>query len=248
MHHTGLARGEGWPRPAAWRPLAAATALGVAVAVCGARAADGADPGPEDFPPNGGFEHADAADPRRPVRWDLPDELGVQWVDLPGGEGGGAGKAIRIDTSISEQAMVAQWRRMGIDKWDIPNPAPDAIAATYGLSFYSDAMPVESGQAYRVDFDYRGPSGGAKLWVRGYGMFRGRKMRRYETIVNCRVPDEGWHHFSQLFHPTRLRPEVSEMKVMLYAYWPPGVYWFDNVRIDPVPAAEYEAYREENKR
>jgi hypothetical protein len=36
-----------------------------------------------------------------------------------------------------------------------------------------------------------------------------------------------------VFSPTRVRPEVTEMRVMLYAYWPPGVYWFDNVRIEP---------------
>ena len=30
------------------------------------------------------------------------------------------------------------------------------------------------------------------------------------------------------------RPGVSEMKVMLYAFWPPGVYWFDNLTIEPV--------------
>ena len=32
-------------------------------------------------------------------------------------------------------------------------------------------------------------------------------------------------------------PEVTEMKVMLYAYWPPGLYWFDNVTIEPVADA-----------
>ena len=33
------------------------------------------------------------------------------------------------------------------------------------------------------------------------------------------------------------------MKVMLYAYWPPGIYWFDNLRIIPVTNEEYERDR-----
>ena len=194
--------------------------------------------------PNGDLEQADPDDATRPWHWDRPDGLGVQWVPGPGA---GHGKAIRMDTAISEKDMVAQWRKVGITKWDIPNAAGNAIAATYGLSFYSDTIPVVSGQAYRVSFDYKGPGGGGKLWVRGYGEFRGRTRRRYETIVNCRVPNSEWNRLSQCFHPTRLRPLVTEMKVMLYAYWPPGVYWFDNVTIDPVTYEEYERDKNENK-
>lgn len=180
---------------------------------------------------NGDFEIADEKDGARPAHWDRTDGLGVTWSETDPAHG----KAIRMDTSVSEKAMVKQWKKVGITKWDVPDAADNAIAATYGLSFYSETLPVVSGQAYRVSFDYRGPRTGAKVWVRGYGPFRGEKRRRYETIVNCRVPDKtNWHAFSQVFHPTRLRPRVSEMKVMLYAYWPPAVYWFDNVRIEPV--------------
>ena len=31
------------------------------------------------------------------------------------------------------------------------------------------------------------------------------------------------------------------MRVMLFAYWPPGVYWFDDVVITPIPMSEWEA-------
>jgi hypothetical protein len=172
---------------------------------------------------NGDFEQADPKDAGKPAGWDKPDGLGVQWI----------GKAIRMDTRISERDMVAQWRKVGLT-WDIPNPAGNAIAETYGLSYYSDPMPVKSGQTYRVSFDYKGPSGGAKVWVRGWGMFQGEKRRRWETIVFCRTQGKDWTHLEQDFHPTKARPEVTEMKVMLYAYYPPGEYWFDNVKIEPV--------------
>jgi len=202
-------------------------------------AAAGKDP----IVPNGKFEQVDPADPTRPAHWDRPDGLGVHWTTDP--DDPKRGKVIRINTSIPEKDMEVRWRELGIEKWHIPNAAANAISDTYGLSFYSAAFPIVSNQAYRVTFDFKG---GGKVWVRGYGMFRGEKRRRYETIVNCRsaTPKE-WTTLSQCFHPTRLRPRVTEMKVMLYAFYPPKDYWFDNVRIEPVSFEEYEADINENK-
>ncbi|MDP6353694.1 MAG: hypothetical protein QF473_01235 [Planctomycetota bacterium] len=192
---------------------------------------------------NGGFEKVDPKDATRPVSWDPPDGLGVQWLDAPKGKDGGKnGKAMRLDTSITEKKLVEQWKKKGITKWDIPKPSNGAVAATYGLSYYSAPFPIEKGQAYRVLFDFHG-KGGAKLWVRGYGEIKGQMRRRYEAVVHCRTKGKEWTHFSQVFHPTKHRPRVTEMKVMLYAYWPPGIYWFDNVRIIPVTNEEYERDR-----
>jgi hypothetical protein len=186
---------------------------------------------------NGDFEQADQDDPGKPAHWDRVDGLGVQWADAPG-----HGKAIRFDTSISEQDMVARWQEVGLTNWVFPDPAKNAIAATYGLSHYSESIPVVTGMGYRVTFDVKTPRAGegAKLWVRGYGQLRGERRRRYETIVFCRVTNNQWNTLSQVFHPTKLRPEVSELKVMLYAYWPPGLYWFDNIRLETISEDTYE--------
>ena len=173
---------------------------------------------------NGDFEKTDPKDAGKPVGWDKPDGLGVVWKN----------GAIQMDTRVSEKAMVDQWTKVGLTQWNIPKPAGNAIAETYGLSYYSDPMPVKSGQTYRVSFDYKGPSGGGKVWVRGWGQFQGEKRRRWETFVNCRTKGNDWTHFEQEFHPTKARPEVTEMRVMLYAYYPPGVYCYDNVRIEEV--------------
>ncbi len=192
--------------------------------------------------PNGGFEVASPTNAAQPAGWDRPDGLGVQWAEAPADspDTDGRGRAIRMDTAISEKDMVARWRAQGLDQWDIPNPSGGPVAATYGLSFYSDRIPVRSNQAYRITFDFRGAGGGAKVWVRAYGQYQGEKRRRFETIVNPHGGTAaGWKTFSQCFHPTRLRPECTEMRVMLYAYWPPGIYWFDNLRIEPVSDEEY---------
>lgn len=188
----------------------------------------------EEILANGDFEKADAADSARPAGWDRVDGLGVQFV--PAGDA--HGRAIRMDTRLSELAMEAQWIKTGLTNiWHIPKPEKNPIANTYGLSLYSVAMPVKPGQAYRITFDYKGHDGGAKVWVRGYGTFRGERRRRWETYVACHSKGDGWTTLSQVFHPTKFRADVTEMKVMLFAYHPAGLYWFDNVRIEPVAEA-----------
>jgi hypothetical protein len=186
--------------------------------------------------PHGDFEQPDAIDKARPAGWDRVDGLGVQWTQAPDAA---HGKAVRMDTRLSERAMQAQWAKTGLTNiWNIPKPGNNAIAETYGLSLYSDAVPVKPGQAYRITFDYQGPDGGAKVWVRGWGMFQGEKRKRWETYVTCHGKAGVWTACSQVFHPTQARPEVSEIKVMLFAYYPAGVYWFDNIRIEPVAEPE----------
>ena len=193
---------------------------------------------------NGGFEKADATHSTQPAGWDRLDGLGVRWETETNGP---ANRFIRMDTAISEKAYVSSCQATGLVKWVFPNPANDAIAATYGLSYYSDSLPVVTGQAYRLTFRYRGASGGGKVWVRGYGMIRNEERRRYDTVVNCRTPGTGWTSFSQCFHPTRHTPTVTRMRIMLFAYWPPGVYTFDEVAVTPVSEAEWLADHRENE-
>jgi len=188
----------------------------------------------EEILANGDFEKADATNSTKPANWDRVDGLGVQWTQAPDAA---HGKAIRMDTRLSEQAMQAQWIKTGLTNiWNIPKPEKNAIAETYGLSLYSEPMPVKPGQAYRITFDFKG-RGGAKVWVRGYGVFAGERRRRWETFVDCKGKGDGWTAQSQIFHPTKFRKDVTEMKVMLFAYYPAGEYWFDNVRIEPVAEA-----------
>ncbi|MFO7536107.1 MAG: hypothetical protein R6X19_10590 [Kiritimatiellia bacterium] len=196
----------------------------------------------EELLPNGGFEKADAANAAKPAGWDRPDGLGVQWL----AEARGSNHLIRMNTAIPEKDFVASCKAAGLEKWVFPNPGNDPMAAAYGLSFHSDSLPVTTGQAYRLRFRYRG-AGGAKVWVRGYGLLRGEERRRYDTVVNCRTPGTNWTEFSQCFHPTRRTPGVTSLRIMLYAYWPPGVYEFDDVTLAPVSDEEWERDHRENE-
>jgi hypothetical protein len=186
---------------------------------------------------NGDFSTAASAQAvAGPRGWDIPDGKGVRWCDCPGG-----GKGIRMDTSLSEQAMVAQWHAVGNTTWDIPHPGTNAVAETYGLSFYSQPLVITPGASYRVTYEFQGPAGGVKLWVRGYGEHNGEQQRLWEAVINGQGGGEGWHPVTFDVHPTLHRPGVREIKIMLYAYYPAGVYWFRHISMlrlaDPASAA-----------
>ncbi len=187
--------------------------------------------------PNGGFETSDRTDARKPACWSLPDGLGVQWTkDAASPE---HGTCIRLDTTQTERTMQAQWAKMGMTNvWNIPKPDKNAISDTYGLSYDSDMMLVKSGQAYRITFDYKGEAGG-KVWVRCYGILDGERRQRYEKVVFCERTDGTWMTFTTVLHPTLYRPDSTIMKVMLFATYPAGRYWFDNVQLEAISAEEY---------
>ncbi len=179
--------------------------------------------------PNGDFEQADPAHPGKAAHWDLTDGLGVQWTDAPALAGAPHGKAIRMDTAQTEKAMIASYTKAGLTQWVFPKPANNPIAETYGLSLYSEAMPVVAGKTYHVTFDYlaeKGTSG--KLWFRAFANVNGAKKRVYEGTIDCAGAGQ-WKQFSGVFHPTKYRPNVDEFKIMLFATYPPGVVWFDNI-------------------
>lgn len=192
---------------------------------------------------NGDFEEGD----KQPVGWDRPDGLSTFWV--PGGPK--PGKCIKIDTDI----YLDEWKKWQEEAKSSTGPAPrktpttgnkyDTVAGTHGVHYYSDWLDVKPGTAYRLSVDCKGRAiyGGAvdffaKVFVKGYDLFKdaqGREQWRevWNSYVACRTRTEGkqWEHFSKVFNPTERTPNVKRMRVILYAYWPPDVYFFDNVRL-----------------
>ena len=178
------------------------------------------------------LKQADASHPGKAAHWDLTDGLGVQWTDAPVAGAPPHGKAIRMDTTISETALVESYTKAGLTQWVIPHPQGNAIAETYGLSLYSEAVPLVPGKTYRVTFDYMAEKGtSGKLWFRAYGDVNGEKKRVYEGTVDC-SGGPTWKQFTGLFHPTRHTANATEFKIMLYAFYPAGVAWFDNIKVE----------------
>ncbi len=181
--------------------------------------------------PNGELSEAAAnQDPPGPAHWDRPDGLGVQWCAAPDG-----GKAIRIDTRVSEIAMEAQWKKVGITTWDIPTPTAATVAENTGLSFYSDPIAIAPGKRYRVSFESLGPPGGIKVWVRGYATVDGEERRQWEHIIMPTGAPEAWRTTNAEVAPTAHRPDVRTIRIMLFAYYPAQVYWFRHLRVVPLP-------------
>jgi hypothetical protein len=184
--------------------------------------------------PNGDFEQGDSAHPGKALHWDAVDGLGVRWTDAPGTPP--HGKAIRMDTSVSEIDMVASYQKAGLTQWVFPKPAGNAIAETYGLSLYSDAVPVVPGKNYRITFDFMSEKGTAGfILLRGYANVNGQKKRVYEKKIEC-GSQGAWKTFTDVAHPSHSPMPIDEFKIMLFAYFPAGVAWYDNVKVEPIDA------------
>lgn len=207
-------------------------------------------PAAEPLVVNGDFEAADPAEGDRPLGWGRPDGLGVRWTEAPASaDGKTSGKAMRFDTAVSEKDMVARWKAVGITEWDVPDASGGPIGATYGLSLYSAPIQIVKDQAYAIEVRHRGPGGG-KIWVRGYVRNGDRLKRVYEAQTELK-PSADWVQAVYAFHPTKPRPPIqppTEVKVMLYAYWPAGVSWFDDVRLRPASAEELATEEARRKR
>jgi hypothetical protein len=111
-------------------------------------------------------------------------------------------------------------------------------AASYGLDFYSDWVPIEPGATYRFSVRLKSLGPTTKIFLKGYHAFppmQGYPAQRRETYRR-QVHPKGEKGQSETvvadFVPGATRPEhlPTFLKVDLYAYHPAGeVYWDDAV-------------------
>jgi len=160
---------------------------------------------------------------------------------------------IRMDTDVYLSQWLTWRKRFDAGEGAAAAPAKtptsgdkyDTVAGTYGVHLYSDSIPVKPGAVYAIEFDAKSPAKHdfffPKAFVKGYAK-EGQTTELYNMYKAVRVETAGkWEHFSRVFHPTARTPGVAYMKVMLFAYWPPGEYAFDNVAIYEVRAGEGKA-------
>jgi len=170
-----------------------------------------------------------------------------------------SGKCIQMDTDVNQKEVHRRMFEL-IANPDAPPwpktptrpPKYDTAAGLEGASLWSEPIPAEKGKLYRMSVDAAGQMEGMffpKMFVRGFGMAKdakGQMIKRklYDTYLACRVSGkERWSHFTQTFCPTDKTPDVTEIRVMLFSYWPPGIYYWDNVEITEAPEAEAAAVR-----
>ena len=219
---------------------------------------------------NGGFETGDQCPDGWLIRYarkDLSELTDIRVLDnltlFWDSTASTTGKCIRMDTDVIQKEVHRRMEELianpGAPRWaKTPTRPPkfDTVAGLEGVSLYSEAIPVEPGKFYRMSVDAmtRVAAGIPMMFVRGYGMAKTAKGVRiqkklYDTYLACRFEQPGrWQHFEQVFCPTDRAPAVTEIRVMLYAYWEPGLYFWDNVALTEVPEEEAAILRAERAR
>ncbi|MBM4016853.1 MAG: hypothetical protein FJ288_00770 [Planctomycetes bacterium] len=191
-------------------------------------------------------------DPLRMLREDA--EVERRWRDGPN-----LVRNAGLETANAAGTGPADWQPLEKQMAWVPNPdgpgkvlkydMDEATAASYGLDFYSDWIDIEAGATYRFSCRYKSEGPTPKVFLKGYHAFppqEGFPADRRETYRRQVHPggEKGrWNTVAADFIPESARPDQRPtfLKVDLYAYWPKGViYWDDivlkKVRDSPPPA------------
>ena len=146
----------------------------------------------------------------------------------------------------------AHWQALENQMAWVPNPdGPGKVlkydmnagtAGGYGLDFYSDWIPIEAGATYRFSCRYKTLAPTPKVFLKGYHPFEatgGYPAQRRETYRRQVHPSGGkgqWNSVTADFIPEATRPEHTPafLKVDLYAYWPAGVIFWDDMVLKKV--------------
>jgi hypothetical protein len=186
----------------------------------------------------------DALDPDAERRW----REGPNLVRNPGFEQPNAAKTGPADWQDAEPQMAWTGNPDGrgkVLKFDMDGPTAEG----YGLDYYSDWIPLEAGATYRFSCRYKSMGPTLKVFLKGYRPFEasaGYAAQRRETYrrqVHPYGQAGRWNTVTADFVPgaTRADQLPEFLKVDLYAYYPAGVVYWDDVvlkkiRDAPVPA------------
>jgi hypothetical protein len=109
-------------------------------------------------------------------------------------------------------------------------------AASSGIAVLSESIPVEEGACYRVGADILSKAPSVILFVKGYADIAGQPREIYNHQARYYPEKKGeWERrMTEAFRPRHPWLKVQSLRVMLYAYWPAGDVYFDNVSVRKV--------------
>ncbi|MBP5321470.1 MAG: hypothetical protein J6334_10820 [Kiritimatiellae bacterium] len=190
--------------------------------------------------PNGDFEEGEPV----PLHWERANGLTTFFARAEG-----HGRVVRMDTSVERKQAMAWDQAFKADpSLPVPSRVPisaagyDSIGGNEGVMLDSELIDCEPGQNYKLTADIRG-AGKPFVWIKGFMAHprRGVLVDAYQTRLEpLSVSPERWTTCSIGFNPTARSPQVTRMKVRLYAYWPNGIYEFDNIRVEKISQAEMD--------
>ena len=159
----------------------------------------------------------------------------------------GRGRMVKMDTLVErEQAMA--WAQAFQADPTLKPPAKTPIAPTSygsiggneGVMLDSEFIDCKPGQDYKLTADFKG-AGKPFVWIKGFLWHPTRKAWAdgYQTRLEPgSVSKTEWRTFSIGFNPTAKSQRIQKFKIRLYAYWPNGLYFFDNVRVEEITPEE----------
>jgi len=141
-------------------------------------------------------------------------------------------------------------------------PHYDAVGGIEGVKLYSDFVPITYYGPYLISAKISGPEGGnAKIFVKGYALLPGvkaleagkrdSKLERREvwrTYMHCKTGPAAKTYEMDFTLPAelpalvkitkdrkalRVERKVRWLRIMPYAYWPVGKYYFDDLKLRP---------------
>jgi hypothetical protein len=192
----------------------------------------------ENLIPNGSFDEGDAT----AAHWERADGL-TSFFETEEGRG----RIVKLDTLVDrDQAL--EWAKAFKADPTLTPPAKKPIAPTSygsiggneGVMLDSELIGCKPGQDYKLTVDFKG-DGKPFAWIKGFLMHpkRGVLVDGYQTRLEPDAPSKTeWRTFSIGFNPTAKSPKIEKIKVRLYAYWPNGLYYFDNVRVEAITPEE----------
>ena len=185
----------------------------------------------ENLLPNGNFD----AGKNGAEKWEKVDKLTSFWVMEKG-----RGRVLKLDSRGDRKQALTWKKKLKTDpsakppKMFFPKNKYAALGGYEGANLDSDLIDVEPGQTYTLSVDIKGKCG-MFVWIKGFMMHPRRKhlTDSYQTRLKPEnLSATEWKTFSIDFTPTKRMPKTSKMKVRIYVYWPVGIAYFDNVRIE----------------
>jgi hypothetical protein len=186
---------------------------------------------PVNLVPNGGFERA-APGAKLPAGWTAEHPDNVRLVDGPEGRG-------RVVEMTGDKKLMA----------------------SYGVDLLSGEIPVTPGLRYRCTGYTRSTGPNMKVFVRGFATVTRRvhgEVKVFDDAVYTMRKDiaasAAWQPFQLDFE---IRPAavvrdqqyaIRYVRIKLWAYWPVGTCWFDDIRFEEAALREGAAPAEPRER
>ena len=115
------------------------------------------------------------------------------------------------------------------------------VAAMEGVAYYTQFFDIEPGATYRVRLRVKSMGPTVKVFVKYYAWLHtvGEPQGQWREVgrspMNCKGPKKAWGWHQRDCHPrvyeTRAKATYTpkRCRIGLYAYWPEGVVYFDDV-------------------